>query len=510
MGSPPWWRGCVVYQVYVRSFCDSDGDGHGDLDGVRARLDYIAALGVDAIWLSPIHPSPNRDWGYDISDYDAVARDYGGMAAFDRLLDAAHARGIRVLLDEVLAHTSDEHPWFRESEARGETSDWYIWADAGADGGPPNNWRSSFGGPAWTWSGVRGQYFHHKFMPQQPKLNWLSEGGRRAALEVLDRWLAKGVDGFRLDVAGALVHDPSLADNPEGLEGQRHLNDANRPENLDVLDQVRQLVERYDGRFVLGEFFEEPELAGAYAAPDEGVHSAYTFPLLLNEELGPEFIRDHFAELARYPKHWPSVAFSNHDVARVRTRLGGPDAPRAVADLMLALLIALKGTVLLYQGEELGLPHAEVAPDRRRDPIRDVNRLDAGRDGARTPMPWTDGSNLGFSTGEPWLPAAPEHAPLSVAAQEANPGSTLHLARRLIVLRKACAPLRLGEISFLQTAGPLLAFERSLGADRILCVFNLGGGEAELTADLAGGETLIESPVGAGGPFGFRLARLQP
>ena len=501
----PWWRGAVVYQVYLRSFFDSDGDGHGDLPGLISKLDYLQSLGVDALWLSPIHPSPNRDWGYDVSDFDGVHPDYGSIDDFNRLLDDAHGRGIRILLDEVLAHTSDEHPWFADSAARGEKDDWYVWAD-GRDGGPPNNWIATFGGPAWTFHEGRGQWFHHKFMPQQPKLSWVSEGGRAAALGVIDTWLGRGADGFRLDVANALVHDPALGDNapdPTTVDGQLHRHDANVPENLDVLRQIRERAERHGEVFVFGELFEEPEISGAYLGPDDGLHSAYTFPLMLEAELGPRFVREHFATLARHPEHWPSVAFSNHDVKRVRTRFGGPDAPEALARMFLALLVSLRGTVLLYQGEELGLPQATVAPEDRRDPIRAVNRMDVGRDGARTPMPWAPGENLGFSTAKPWLPAAAEHVGLTVAEQEAEEGSTLNLTRRLIALRKAHSALKLGDIAFREADGPVLAFERTWDGQRLLCAFDMSGEGAALPGE---GEALIAEAVGEA--YGFRIARL--
>ncbi|MET0293758.1 MAG: alpha-amylase family glycosyl hydrolase, partial [Phenylobacterium sp.] len=435
----PWWRGAVLYHVYVRSFFDADGDGQGDLAGVVAKLDYIAALGVDGIWLSPIHPSPDRDWGYDVADYAGVHRDYGTMADFEALLAAAHDRGLKVLLDQVLAHTSDEHPWFVESltgGADGPKADWYVWADPAEDGTAPNNWLSVFGGPAWAYQPARRAHYHHKFLRQQPKLNWRSAGAREAALGVLDHWLAKGVDGFRLDVANAFLHDASLTDNPpaERTEAawrhasdlQRHLNDANLPENIPLLDQVRRRVEAHGDRFVFGEFSEEEERCGAYCGPDEGLHSAYTFVMLLARDLGPAFVRDHYATLAAYPDHWPTVSFSNHDVPRTVSRFGGAHATPELARLLFGLLIALKGTTLIYQGEELGLPQASLARHQLRDPVGDLYwPYTQGRDGCRTPMPWTTGPNMGFTEGEPWLPLAAEHRGLSVEEQGEDPDSAL-------------------------------------------------------------------------------------
>jgi alpha-glucosidase len=490
MSEPEWWRGAVVYQVYVRSFFDSNGDGQGDLPGVLAKLDYIAALGVDAIWLSPIHPSPNRDWGYDIADYLGVQPDYGSLDDLKALIDAAHARGIKVLLDEVLAHTSDEHPWFLESRAGGRTKDWYVWADPAPDGTAPNNWLSVFGGPAWSYQPDRRQHYHHKFLRQQPKLNWRNPEARAAALSVLDLWLEQGVDGFRLDVANAYLHDATLTDNPAvpieertawhwGHAGhlQRQLHDANLPENLTVLDEIRRRVERFPGAFVFGEFSEEAERAGGFAAADEGLHAGYSFPLLIAKRLGPDFIREHFEGLARHPLHWPCVSFSNHDVTRTVSRFGDGGSNPALAKLMIAVLVTLKGTVLIYQGEELGLPEADLLRHQLRDPVGDLYYPVAkGRDGCRTPMPWQAGSpHHGFTRGTPWLPAAPEHADLTADRQEADPESPLNFARRLIGIRKSSASLRWGSLEFVEAPAPILAFRRRWQDDAILCIFNMGG-----------------------------------
>jgi alpha-glucosidase len=505
MADAPWWRGAVVYQVYVRSFMDSDGDGHGDLPGLISRLDYIKSLGVNAIWLSPIHPSPNRDWGYDVSDYEGVHPDYGTLADFDALLAAAHACGIKVLLDEVLAHTSDEHPWFQES-LRGRDnpkSDWYVWAETKPDGTPPNNWLAAFGGPGWSYQPARRQHFHHRFLRQQPKLNWHNPDARQAALDVLDFWLRRGADGFRLDTTNCYLHDPLLADNPpEPMESrtrwhwghaahlQRHLHDSNRPDNITAMEAVRRTVERHPDRFVFGEFFEEPALSGGLAAPDEGLHSGYSFPLLIASELERTFLTRHYQLLSEHADHWPCIAFSNHDIVRTVTRFGRADAGPKLARMMLALLLSLRGTILLYQGEELGLPEADLTRDQLRDPMGDLYYPVAkGRDGCRTPMPWTPDRNFGFTIGTPWLPAAKEHVGLSVAEQEADPDSPLNFARRLVKVRSASPALRLGALSFIDAPAPILAYERREGDERIVCVFNLSAAAVDWKTEVSG-ETL--------------------
>ncbi|MFN3585658.1 alpha-glucosidase family protein [Phenylobacterium sp.] len=505
----PWWKGAVLYHVYVRSFFDSGGDGHGDLPGVLAKLDYIEGLGVDGIWLSPIHPSPNRDWGYDVADYAGVQADYGALEDFQRLLDAAHARGLKVLLDEVLSHTSDEHPWFVESLTGGPTgpkADWYVWADPKDDGTAPNNWLSVFGGPAWAYQPKRRQHYHHKFLRQQPKLNWREPAAREAALSVLDLWLSRGVDGFRLDVAGTFLHDAALTDNPpvpvdertrlhwsHAGNLQRHLHDSNLPENVGVLDAIRRRVESHGpDRFVFGEFSEEEARCGAYCTPEEGLHSGYTFVMLLARKLETAFVREHYRTLADHPFHWPTISLSNHDVPRTVSRFGGKDASPELAKMLFALLLALKGTALIYQGEELGLPQASLARDQLRDPVGDLYwPYDGGRDGCRTPMPWTPGPNLGFTDGTPWLPAAREHAGLTVAEQERDPDSALAFARQMIALRKASPALRLGELEFLEKDEPVLAFVRRHEGEAIACLFNFSDVPRFVDApELAGAELL--------------------
>lgn len=533
-GAEPWWRGAVIYQVYIRSFCDGNGDGQGDFAGLRSKLGYLAGLGVDALWLSPIHPSPNRDWGYDVADFDGVHPDYGTQSEFDALLAEAHALGLKVMLDEVLAHTSDEHPWFLDSLKRGGKADWYVWADPQDDGTAPNNWLSAFAGPAWAYQPARRQYYHHKFLRQQPKLNWRNAWAKAAALAVLDHWLARGVDGFRLDVANAYLHDATLTANPavptaerdahawsHAPNLQRHLFDSNLPENVDALDEIRAVVDRYPARFVMGEFSEEAERCGCYEGPARGLHSGYSFPLLEARTLSAALIRDHFDLLARHDGHWPSLSFSNHDVMRAVSRFGGRNPPEGLAKLMLALLLSLRGTILLYQGEELGLPQAPVTRTQLKDPVGDLYYpYTYGRDGCRTPMPWDAGAaNLGFGAGTPWLPVSATHAPLAAMQQLADPHSNVSFARRFIAARKAIDALRLGEIAFCGTPEPLLAFTRTHGSERVLCLFNLGPSDcAYANPALRLGTTL---GIGCGraerdgnalrlGPFAAELIRLIP
>jgi alpha-glucosidase len=492
----PWWKGAVVYQIYPRSFCDSNGDGVGDLKGIESKLDYVASLGVDAIWLSPVHPSPNRDFGYDVADFNGVEPSLGTMADFERLIAESHKRGLKVILDEVLSHTSDQHPWFLESlKARtGEKADWYVWADPREDGTAPNNWLSVFGGPAWSYHPLRRQYYFHKFLKQQPKVNLHNPAALEAALDVLKFWLDRGVDGFRLDVANSFLHDAELRDNPSVPMERRtahhwahapnlqwRTRDSNLPENRAVLDRIRAVVDKYENRFVFGEFSEEPSLLGHFAGATHGLHTGYTFTYLEDRTLKPSVFVEHNSFLNEIHGLWPCVTFSNHDVPRPVTRYGRTmEGEPQLAKLVLALLMTLKGTALMYQGEELGLPDGPIERDQIRDPVGELYfPYSKGRDPCRTPMPWLAGKpNLGFSYGEPWLPVAPAHAKLTAAAQERDPASVLHFARALIALRKAYTALSVGEIKILEAGEQVLAFERASGADHIVCVFNLSTSEA--------------------------------
>ncbi len=509
----PWWKGAVVYQVYPRSFADSDGDGVGDLGGVVSKLDYVKALGVDAVWLSPIHPSPNRDFGYDVSDYLDVAAEMGGMPAFESLRDAMRAKGLRLILDEVLAHTSDRHPWFLES-LKGEQAgkaDWYVWLAPQDDGTPPNNWLSVFGGPAWSYHPARRRYFHHKFLRSQPKLNLRHPEARAAALDVLRFWLRKGVDGFRLDVANAYLHDDKYRNNP-AIEPQqrtrwhwghapfmqRHVYDSNLPENRRVLDDVRAVAAEFDDRFVFGEFSEEPSMIGEYAGAEHGLHSGYTFTFLEDRSFKPARFAEYYRFLESRPQVWPCVTFSNHDVPRAVTRYGGAKRDDALARLALTLLMTLKGTVLLYQGEELGLGDGAVADHEIRDPVGELYvGASSGRDPCRTPMPWeASAPHAGFTRGRPWLPVDPAHAAMAADLQAADPGSNLAFARRLIAIRKAEPALVLGDIEILDATDQVLAFKRIHEGRAVTCVFNLSREAASWK--LPSGASVSPSEIEAG------------
>lgn len=498
-----WWPGAVVYQIYPRSFRDSDGDGVGDLPGILAGLDHVARLGADAIWLSPIHPSPNRDFGYDVSDYCAIEPSLGSMADFDRLLGAVHGRGLKLILDEVLSHTSDEHPWFLESRSSRDNpkSDWYVWAEPKLDGSPPNNWASAFGGPAWAYWPERRQYFFAKFFRQQPKLNLHNPAVVDAALGALRFWLDKGVDGFRLDVAHSFLHEAGLRDNPPvpldkrtprhwafASALQEHVYDNGfpddgvvRPEHRMVLERIRTLTDAYDNRFVFGEFAEEPHLMGGYCGERHGVHSGYNFAYLYSNRFAPKAFAAEIEALNRFPDLFPCITFSNHDVSRTVSRYTkGGVRDDALAKCAMTLLMSLRGTVLLYQGEELGLGDAPIKRSEIRDPFGDLYYpLFKGRDPVRTGMPWEGaGPHAGFTTGTPWLPVPGAHASQAIGVQERDPDSVLNFTRALIARRKTLAPLIRGSISVSEASDAILAFERQYRDERILCVFNLSRAEA--------------------------------
>ncbi|WP_226470124.1 alpha-glucosidase [Luteimonas panaciterrae] len=503
MSDTQWWRGAVIYQVYPRSFLDTDGDGVGDLPGIVDRLDYIADLGVDAIWISPFFKSPMADFGYDIADYRAVDPLFGTLEDFDRLLHKAHALGLKVMIDQVLSHTSSEHAWFRESRQSRDNpkADWYVWADAREDGTPPNNWMSLFGGVAWTWEPRRGQYYLHNFLSSQPDLNFHNPEVQASTLENVKFWLDRGVDGLRLDAINFCFHDAQLRDNPpKPLEKrvgrgfspdnpyafQYHYYNNTQPENLPFLEQLRSLLDRYPGTAALGEISSEDSLAITAEYTREGrLHMGYSFELL-TDDFSAHYIRDTVSRLeAGLDQGWPCWALSNHDVRRVASRWGGQDAPPALAKLLNAMLCSLRGSVCVYQGEELGLPEAEVPFEALRDPYGIAFWPNfKGRDGCRTPMPWTHDADGGFSHGQSWLPIPESHRMRSIAAQERDPESVLQAFQTFLRWRRAQPVLRNGAIQMFETPEPVLAFQREHEGERVLAAFNLSGAEAEVSLPL--------------------------
>ncbi|MEO8300407.1 MAG: alpha-amylase family glycosyl hydrolase [Rhizomicrobium sp.] len=505
--SMPWWRGAVIYQIYPRSFLDSNGDGIGDLAGITSKLDYVASLGVDAIWLSPFFTSPMKDFGYDVSDYRAVDPIFGTLEDFDRLLARAHALDLRVIIDQVYAHTSDVHAWFQESRsdrANGK-HDWYVWADPKADGTPPNNWLSVFYGPCWTWDGRRGQYYMHNFLPSQPNLNVNNPAVQEALLDTARFWLARGVDGFRLDALNFAMHDASLADNPavtppailkRPFDFQHHLHNQSQPELLPFIAGLAAVLREFGAdRFTVAEVGGERALdeMKQYTAGNMLLNTSYGFDFLYAEQLSPGLVLD---TLAKWPgtrgEGWPSWAFSNHDAPRVVSRWGRPDSQEACAKLLLTLLMCLRGNVFLYQGEELGLAQAAIPFERLRDPEAIANwPLTLGRDGARTPMPW-DGAlpHAGFSDAEPWLPIPPEHIAAAVSEQDGDANSVLATARELIELRRSSPELLVGSFQPLDLPSPLLGFDRVSDRGRLRCLFNLGENALDCAA-MAPGQLLF-------------------
>ena len=486
--SNDWWCGAIIYQIYPRSFRDTNGDGIGDLPGIVERLDHVASLGVDGIWLSPFFPSPMRDFGYDVADYRGVDPMFGTLADFDRLIAAAHDCGLRVIIDQVYSHSSDRHPWFVESRAsrHNPKADWYVWADPKADGTPPNNWLAVFGGPAWEWDSRRQQYYLHNFLPEQPDLNFHNSDVQAAVLDVARFWLDRGVDGFRVDVANFFCHDPALRDNPPQPHAnpvkpywlQRQLYNRTRPETLTFVAQLRALVDTYPGAMMVAEIASDDPVRtmAVYSDGPDRYHTAYSF-VFLRQASGAAHIRTSVEmALAASATAWPSWAFSNHDVERVVSRGNdGATDPAALAKVLIAVLTCLRGTAFLYQGEELGLPQADVPFERLCDPegIR-FWPGHKGRDGCRTPLPWiADAAKAGFTAGDPWLPVPPEHRSLAVDRQEADPHSVLTFTRRFLAWRKARPALIRGNIQFLEANEPVLAFSRLMGGDRLVCVFNL-------------------------------------
>lgn len=479
-----WWQSAVIYQVYPRSFQDSNGDGIGDLRGIESRLDVLAELGIDAIWISPIFPSPQADFGYDVADYCGIDPQFGTLADFDSLLAAAHARGIRVLLDLVPNHSSSQHPWFLESRASRDNPrrDWYIWRDPAPDGGPPNNWISDFGGSAWEWDAATGQYYYHAFLKEQPDLNWRNPAVRAAMLDVLRFWFERGIDGFRIDVLWHMVKHADLPDNPVNPEWQPGMPDYQRVHQLHSTDQpevhaiaaeMRAIADDYGDRVLIGEIYLPVQQLMTYygTAEQPGVHLPFNFQLIGAEWNAAAL----WAMIATYEAAlpaggWPNWVLGNHDRPRIATRVG-PDQARVA----MLLLLTLRGTPTLYYGDELGMADVAIPADQVQDP-RELNEpgIGMGRDPVRTPMAWDAGANAGFTGGTPWLPLHADWATRNVAVQRGDPASMWRLTQRLLALRRAHPALALGAYHPVAVSGDLLAYERRHGDDRVLVVLNLG------------------------------------
>ncbi len=525
-----WWRGAVIYQIYPRSYQDSNGDGIGDLKGIITRLPYIAALGADAIWISPFFKSPMKDFGYDVTDYCDVDPMFGTLADFDALTAEAHRLGLKVMIDEVLSHTADNHPWFKESRAsrNNPKADWYVWADARPDGTPPNNWLSIFGGSAWQWDTSRQQYYLHNFLAEQPDLNFHNREVQDALLDVTRFWLERGVDGFRLDTINFYFHSQGLENNPplppeerndqtapavNPYNYQDHLYDKSRPENLGFLERFRALLDEYPATAAVGEVGDSQrglEVVAAYTAGGKRVHMCYSFDFLAPEKINATKVRSVLEAFGRVASDgWSCWAFSNHDVMRPATRWAAGEAdPTAYLKVISALLMSLRGSVCIYQGEELGLGEAELRFEDLQDPygIRFWPEF-KGRDGCRTPMVWDAAArNGGFSTAKPWLPVPGKHLSQAVNVQQDDDSSLLEHYRRFLAFRRAHLALAKGDIDFIESEGDTVAFTRRQGNERIACVFNLGSKPAEV--NLGGGSLQPLPGHGFSGQSGTGSVRL--
>ncbi|TYL47998.1 alpha-amylase family glycosyl hydrolase [Marinomonas sp. IMCC 4694] len=501
-----WWRGAVIYQVYPRSFFDSNNDGIGDLPGVTAKMNYIAALGVDAIWLSPFFTSPMKDFGYDVSDYCNVDPIFGSLEDFDQLIQSAHEHGLKVMIDQVLNHSSDQHPWFVESRRShdNDKADWYVWADANPDGTVPNNWLSVFGGPAWHWDSRRRQYYLHNFLDSQPDLNFHNPLVVDALLETVEFWLKRGVDGFRLDTANYYYHDLELTNNPpkedviEGSIGVRldnpyayqlHIYDKSRPENIGFLQRLRHLLDQYPNTTTVGEVGCDFALntMAAYTQGQDKLHMCYSFDLLTHDS-SMTHIRSTMETIeAGLGDGWPCWSIGNHDVERVATRWGQNHDAIAKSKVYMTMLLSLRGSVCLYQGEELGLPEAELNFDQLVDPFGIAFWPEfKGRDGCRTPLPWENNALGGFTQSiQPWLPIDDKQRPLAVSVQGEQPDSILNAYRDFLHFRRQYPVLQRGGIEFIHHDDTTLTFVRSGEDMRLFVAINTSEMEKRLPLELS-------------------------
>jgi alpha-glucosidase len=520
-----WWKHGVIYQIYPRSFMDSNGDGIGDLPGITSKLDYLQWLGVDAIWISPIYPSPMADFGYDVADYTDIEPTFGTLADFDHLLAQAHVRSLKVILDFVPNHTSCEHPWFRESRLSRDNPkrDWYIWVGPKPDGSPPNNWLSVFGGSAWEWDEATGQYYLHSFLKEQPDLNWRNPEVRRAMLDVLRFWLDRGVDGFRIDVVHYMIKDAELRDNPPSTtrqsvgrknlgqyDTQEHLYDKNRPEVHEVIRGFRRLLDSYGERVAIGETHlpNLEELIKFYGQRGDELHMPLNFTLIDLPWQAGVFRQEVEAYEATLPSDaWPNYVLGNHDEHRIASRFGVAQARVAAM-----LLLTLRGTPTLYYGDEIGMTDVHIPPDREQDPWgKQVLGLGLGRDPERSPMQWDARPNAGFSTVEPWLPVAPNYEAVNAKVQQADPTSMLSLYRRLIWTRKASPALLSGRYCAVNSVPEgCFAYLREHTGQRMMVALNLSDDEHRLSLpDLGVGQLVISTHLDCEGTVDLTTLHLR-
>lgn len=505
MENQPWWRGAVIYQIYPRSFMDANHDGIGDLSGIVQKLPYVKNLGVDAIWISPFFKSPMKDFGYDISDYREIDPMFGTMEDFDQLMAEAKTLDLKVIIDQVLSHTSDQHAWFVESRQSrtNDKADWYVWADAKEDGTPPNNWLSIFGGGAWQWEPRRQQYYLHNFLTSQPDLNFHNEEVRKAVLENVKFWLDHGVDGFRLDAINFCFHDKLLRDNPakavEDRQGrgfsednpyafQYHYYNNTQPENISFMEEIRALMDQYPNVVTLGEISSEDSLQtmAEYTQGDKRLHMAYSFELLTPDG-NPKYIRSTVEALEdKLSDGWPCWAIGNHDVTRVATRWGGKENSPVQSKMFNAMLASLRGSVCSYQGEELGLTEANIAFEDLQDPYGITFwPTFKGRDGCRTPMPWDENQiNSGFSENNmPWLPIDHLHNENAVSIQEAIESSVLNAYRTFLHWRKTQPCLLYGDIEFIESNDEHLIFTRAYQQKKVMVIVNFSNNDTYYKPD---------------------------
>jgi alpha-glucosidase len=514
-----WWRDGVIYQIYPRSFADSNSDGLGDLSGIIARLDYLADLGIDAIWLSPFYPTPDKDFGYDISDYKNVDPRFGTLADFDRLVAEAHRRGIRLVLDLVLNHTSNQHPWFVESRSSRDNPkrDWYIWKSR------PNNWQATFGGKAWEYDPVTSRYYLHLFTKDQPDVNWRNPEVRNAQLDVFRFWLERGVDGFRLDVFNAYFKHADLPDNPpkfglRSFDRQRHIYDIDQPEMMPFLNEMRLLLDSYPERYAVGEtYLATPQKAVSYCGPDK-LHAAFSFdftPMNLTYPWNPKWVMKQILkreETFKAAAVWPTTVMSNHDLPRAASRYakGENDSQPFIA---MTLLLTLRGTPFMYYGEEIGMRDIHLRRSEILDPPgKKYWPLYKGRDGCRSPMQWNDSPQAGFSTSKPWLPVHPNYLQRNVTAQQADPDSLFNFTKKLLRLRKDIPALRHGEFIPMKTPHGVLGYLRRMGKQFVLVAMNFSNRNVKFQLPKGNWQEVLTSSKGSPGrlsPRGIQILLLE-